>query len=246
MAIGMAPRHGQERREDRDSTELLVSAVSGDRRTARVTALLYFGLAITGTVGFAIIRPAIFAPGDAAATMANLVERPDLARLGIVVELGVVVTQALTALWFFRLFRSVDAFAAGAIAAFGLVSAAAILGSAACLATALEVALEPIGDPGASQLMYLMSDNLWGVGALFFGLWLMPMGWCVLQTTTMPRALGWVLIVGGVAYLLSAFLRYLVPDAATFTAILPMPATVGELWIIVYLALWGTGRRSLA
>ena len=146
--------------------------------------------------------------------------------------MGVVVTQALVALWFFRLFRSVDSFAAGAIAVFGMVNAVAILGSAASLATALDVALEPVGDPGAAQLLYLVSDNLWGVGALFFGLWLIPMGWCVLQSGSMPRALGWVLIVGGVGYVLSAFLRYLVPDAGALADLAAIPATIGELWII--------------
>ena len=55
-------------------------------------------------------------------------------------QLGIVLTQALAAVWFYRLFRSVDTFAAGLIAVFGMVNAAAILGSAAVLATALDVA----------------------------------------------------------------------------------------------------------
>ena len=217
-----------------------------DLRTARVTALLYLGLAITGALGFLLIRPSLFEPGDAAGTLANLVADPGTARLGIALEMAVVVTQALVALWFFRLFRSVDVFAAGAIAALGLVNAVAILGSAAFLATALDVALEPVGDPGAAQMLYLMSDNLWGVGALFFGLWLIPMGWCVLEAGSMPRALGWALIAGGVGYLLSAFARYLFPDAGTLIDLAAIPATVGELWIIGYLLVRGTGRRTPA
>jgi hypothetical protein len=220
------------------------ATADGDLRTARVTALLYLGLAVTGVVSFVLIRSTLFVPGDAAATLANLVDSPGTARLGIAAEMAVVVTQALTALWFFRLFRSVDTFAAGAIAVFGLVNAIVILVSSAFLATALGVALEPVGDPGAAQLLYLASDNLWGVGALFFGLWLIPMGWCVLQTGSMPRALGWVLIVGGVGYLLSAFVRYLVPDVETLIDLAAVPATVGEVWIIGYLLVRGTGRRT--
>jgi hypothetical protein len=216
----------------------------GDLGTARTTGLLYLGLAITGALGFLMIRPALFEAGDAAGTLANLVDNPGLARLGIAVEMGVVVTQALVALWFFRLFRRVDAFAAGAITVFGLVNAVVILGSAASLATALDVALEPVGDPGTAQLLYLVSDNLWGVGALFFGLWLIPMGWCVLQSASMPRALGWVLVAGGVGYVLSAFLRYLVPDAGSLVDLATIPATVGEVWIIGILLLRGVGRRG--
>jgi Domain of unknown function (DUF4386) len=216
----------------------------GDLRTARIAGLLYLGLAITGALGFLLVRPALFEPGDAAGTMANLVEDPALARLGIALEMGVVVTQALVALWFFRLFRSVDAFAAAAIAVFGMVNAVAILVSAAALATAFQVALEPVGDPGAAQLLYLVSDNLWGVAALFFGLWLIPMGWCVLQSGSMPRALGWVLVGGGAGYLLSAFLRYLLPDVGVLTDLVTIPATIGEVWMIGHLLLVGTGRRT--
>jgi hypothetical protein len=220
-----------------------VAPDDGDLRTARITGLLYLGVAITGALGFLMIRPVLFEAGDPAATLANLVDDPALARLGIALEMGVVVTQALVALWFFRLFRSVDALAAGAIAVFGMVNAVAILGSAAFLATALDVALEPVGDPGSAQLMYLVSDNLWGVGALFFGLWLVPMGWCVLQTGSMPRTLGWVLVVGGVGYVLGAFLRYLAPDAGALVDLAAIPATIGEVWIIGHLLLRGTGRR---
>jgi hypothetical protein len=140
------------------------------RTDARTTGLLYLGLALTGLLGFLLVRPRLFDPDDAGATLAHLLENEQLARVGIALELGVVLTQTLAALWFYRLFRSVDAFAAGAIAVFGVVNAVAILGSAAFLATALEVALEPVGDAaGVPQLMYLVSDNLWGVGALFFG-----------------------------------------------------------------------------
>ena len=77
-------------------------------------------------------------------------EHEALARIGIALELGVVVTQALVAVWFYRLFRGVDAFAAGCIAAFGLVNAAAILVSAAFLATALDVALDPAPGGGSA------------------------------------------------------------------------------------------------
>ncbi len=200
--------------------------------TARTTGLLYLGVAVTGMLGFLVVRSRLFEPDDAGATLRHLVEHPQLARFGIALELGVVLTQVLAALWFFRLFRSVDAFAAGAIVVFGVVNAMVIVVSAAFLATALQVAQEPVGDAGNAQLMYLVSDNLWGVGNLFFGLWLVPMGWCVLRAASMPRALGWLLVAGGGAYVLSAFVWALVPDSDTAVDVLAVLATIGELWMI--------------
>ena len=209
--------------------------------TARITALLYLGLAITGMLGFLLVRPSLYAEGDPSATLANLVDREGLARAGIALEMGIVLTQALAALWFYRLFRAVDRFAAGAIAVFGMVNAVVILGSAALLATATQIAADPFGDAASTvQLAYVVSANLWGVGGLFFGLWLIPMGVCVLRSQHMPRALGWVLVVGGGGYMLSAFVTYLAPDAGAVADILVVPATVGELWVIGYLLVRAT------
>jgi hypothetical protein len=204
--------------------------------TGRLTGLFYLAVGIAGVVGFLLIRPMLFHPDDPTATVASLVDNVGLARVGIGVDLVLVIAQALAALWFFRLFRSVDAFAAGAVAVFGMVNAVAILSSTAMTATALDLALAaPDGRLGDPQLMYLVSENLWGVGNLFFGLWLIPMGWCVLRSAAMPRVLGWVLMAGGVGYVLSGFTGYLMPSAELAINALVIPATVGELWMIGYL-----------
>ncbi len=214
-------------------------------RTARVTGLFYLGVAITGLLGFLIIRPQLFAADDPDATLANLIAHESLARAGVAFELGMVVTQTLTAVWFYRLFRSVNSLAAGGIAAFGLVNASVGLVSAAALATAVGVAVDPVGDAAANvQVLYLVSGSLWGVGALFFGPWLIPMGWCVLRSGWMPRVLGWILVGGGLGYVLSAFIRYLVPDAFVVAEALAMPASVGEFWMVGYLLVRGV-RRSV-
>ncbi|SNT64078.1 protein of unknown function [Asanoa hainanensis] len=212
-------------------------------RTARLAGLCYLGNAITGMLGLLLVRPRLFAD-DPQTTLANLVAHESLARAGVALELGMVVTQTLAAVWFYRLFRSVSSFAASGIAAFGLVSATVGLVSAAVLATAVGVSGDPVGDGAANvQLLHLVSESLWGVGAVFFGLWLLPMGWCVLRSGWMPRILGWVLVTGGVGYVLSAFVRYLAPDAPAVAEALTYPAAVGELWMVGYLLVRGVRQQ---
>ncbi|MEU7906923.1 DUF4386 domain-containing protein [Actinoplanes sp. NPDC049118] len=215
-------------------------------RTARTTGLFYLGMAVVAMLGFLVIRSRLFAADDPGATLANLVGNEPLARAGVALEMLMVLTQTLTAVWFYRLFRTVDAFAAGSIAAFGLVNAIVGLGSAALLATAVEVALDPIGDaPATVQLLYLVSGNLWGVGGIFFGLWLIPMGYCVLRSGWMPRPLGWMLIGGGAGYLLGAFIVYLAPEARVVAELVAVPAHIGEFWMVGYLLVHGVRRRAL-
>jgi hypothetical protein len=186
----------------------------------------------------------LYVADDPAGTLSNLVEHTATARLGIVLELAIVLTQALAAVWFYRLFRSVDSFAAGLIAVFGMVNAVAILGSAAVLATALDVADDsslavPGGAAATVQLLYVVSGHLWGVGGLFFGLWLIPMGWLVVRSGWLPRVLGQLLMVGGLGYVLSTFVTYVFANADLAAGLLTVPATIGELWIVGYLIVFG-------
>ena len=218
-------------------------------RTARTTGLLYLTFFVFGILGTLVVPAQLFVDGDAQATLANLVGNESLARLAIALELAIVVTQALTALWFFKLFRGVDAFAAGSLAAFGLVNAVAILTSAAVLASALDVAQDASlatagGSAATVQLLYVGSGHLWGVAGVFFGLWLVPMGWLVLRSGWLPRLLGWVLMVGGVGYVLSAFATYLLDGSELVPQLLTIPATIGELWIMGYLVVLGVRHHT--
>lgn len=219
-------------------------AAQPDVRIARTTGLLYLALGLCGMAGFLLIRPQLFDPADPAATLARLVEYEGLARIGIALELTLVVTQVLAALWFYRLFRPVDRASAGAIAVFATLNGVAFVGSAAFLGAALTVALDPVG-ADASQLMYIVSENFWGVGNLFFGLWLIPMGVAALRSGWTPRPLGWILVGGGVCYLVSAYVNYLAPSAGAISGVLVVPATIGEFWMIGWLLLRGVRRSRL-
>ena len=212
-----------------------------------LAGLFYLGLAITGMFGFLMVRPELFAAGDPARTLANLVERPGLARIGIALELGISIFQALAAVWFYRLFRDTDSFAAGALALYGMVNALVVLASAAFLGAALDAATGPVGaEPTISHLLTLISGRFWQVGTIFFGLWLIPMGWLVLKARFGHRLLGWILIVGGVGYVLNALVAVLFPDSGSWVGYLPIAATVGEFWMIALLLWTGLRRQSPA
>ena len=205
--------------------------------------------------GFLVIRPQLEVAGDPAASLALRLANPELAQLGIALELLIVIAQAGAALGFFALLRERPVSAFGT-AAFGLANALAILGSAALLlgaqAVASDPALAPGGDAAATvALLVTLSGLSWDVGAIFFGLWLIPMGWFAISTLRMPRVLGWILIVGGVGYTLGAVVGAAFPTApALLTELIVLPATVGELWMVLYLLVRGirpsTASRAVA
>ena len=209
-------------------------------RTARLTGLAYLALAVTGMLAFLLVRPRL--QGETAAeTLANLASHPGAAHLLVALELAVVIAQALAAIGFLALWRRDAPIAGAAIAGFGLMNAAAIMGSAAAIATATAVSadptLAPAGDAAATaQLLFEVSDHAWGVGAVFFGLWLIPMGLAGLASRRVPRLLGWLLVAGGLGYVASALVGYGWADApVALVDGLSLVATVGELWMVGYL-----------
>ena len=78
----------------------------------------------------------------------------------------------------------------------------------------------------------------WRVGSLFFGLWLIPIGYIVVSSQRMPMWLGRMLILGGVGYILSAFLLFM-DVRGIGVKLLTIPASVGEFWMIGYLLIFG-------
>lgn len=221
-----------------------VQAQASLNRTARATGLWYLGVAITGLVGFILIRESLYVDGDPAATAANLIENATRARIGIALDLGLVITQTMAALWFYRLFRHVDSFAAASVAALGIVNAVAIMIATAFSATALATAIgdtpAPGGDSAANaQMFYDLNEATWSVAGIFFGLWLIPMGYLVLKSRTMPRVLGFVIIAGGIGYIVATYVGFLLPNAADAADSLTWIAAIGEFWIIGYLLIKG-------
>lgn len=205
---------------------------------ARRAGLAYLALAISGIVGFLVIRGRLVDDDDAAATMANLVGQPGLARAGLAAMLTVVVSQSLAALYFFQMFRHQDSFAAGSLGVFGMMNAAAILVGTAFSATALDLALD-VGPAESVGMLLRLEGATWTVGGLFFGLWLLPMGWLTIRSRTMPAALGWTLVAGGIGYVTSTYLALVAPGLSALAQAITLPATVGELWMVAYLLVRG-------
>jgi hypothetical protein len=211
-------------------------------KTARFTGASYLVLAISGILGFMVFHPKVFVAADPQQTLHNLTTLGSVAKTRLIFELLIIVSQALAAIGFYRLFAEICRSAATAILCWGTVNAVLISVSAIAMNTAIDYAV--VATPTEAekldsiQVLTLIITNAWAIGGLFFGLWLLPMGWVVVKSKRMPLWLGRILIIGGVGYILQTFL-----NAAGLTGmyigLLTLPATIGELWMIGYLLSFG-------
>ena len=211
-------------------------------KTARIAGVWYLILAISGVLGFMVFHSQIFVSGNPEQTLTNLVELESTARIRLLFEFAIVISQALTAVWFFKLFKDNYEWEAWTLGIWGIVNALVIMISAISIASAIGVANSNISITEDKVLLIQVFQNIisnaWGIGGLFFGLWLLPMGYIVIKSKRMPVWLGRVIVLGGIGYLISTVIRYAGIDFS-FNRFLTLPATIGEFWMIGYLLIFG-------
>jgi len=209
--------------------------------TARTAGIWYLLMAISGILGFLIFHPQVFDSEDAQKTLTNLIELESVARTRILLEFAIIVSQALTAVWFYKLFRNINEWAAWAVGIWGMINSVAIMISAISMGAAIEIASSSQSVEDKVLLIELLSSlvaNAWRIGGLFFGLWLIPLGYIITSSKRMPVWLGRTLIAGGIGYLISTTINYIGIESP-LSGYLTVPADVGEFWIIGYLLIFG-------
>jgi Domain of unknown function (DUF4386) len=211
-------------------------------RTARLVGVWYLILAISGLFGFMIFHPQIFVAQDPQKTLNNLINLASIARIRLLFELIIIISQALTAVWFYKLFCNIDKWAAFTLGIWGTVNSVVIMVSAISMNSAIDIANSTFQTYQEKinliQLLGKLISNSWSIGGLFFGLWLIPMGYIVISSRRMPIWLGRILIIGGIGYILQTLINC-IGVQSPYINILVIPATVGEFWMIGYLLIYG-------
>jgi hypothetical protein len=211
-------------------------------KTARLAGVWYLILAVSGILGFMVFHPQIFITNDPQKTLNNLMNLGSISRIRLLFELIIIVSQALAAVWFYKLFYGINKWAATTLGIWGTVNSVVIMISAISMSSSIDIANAsfPTMQEKAVliQLLGGIISNVWSVGGLFFGLWLIPMGYIVISSGRMPIWLGRILIMGGIGYLLQTFIHSLGVQSS-YLDLLIIPATLGELWMIAYLLIYG-------
>jgi Domain of unknown function (DUF4386) len=211
-------------------------------KTARLTGVWYLILAISGLLGFMVYHPQVFVSDDPQQTVNNLIHLGTISRIRLLLEFAIIVSQALAAVWFYKLFYDINKWAAAIVGIWGTVNSVVIMVSAIAMSAAIEMANATLPTLQEKtiliQLLTKIITNAWSVGGLFFGLWLIPMGYIVISSKRMPIWLGRTLIIGGIGYLLQTFSNG-IGIQSSYVNLLVIPATVGEFWMIGYLLIYG-------
>jgi hypothetical protein len=264
-AVGIAQRPGpeakanaqlresalkEEMNPNRNAPRLLEeSTMTSPKRLARIAGVLYLLVFISGVFAQGFVLPKIYAAGDAATTAGNVVANSGLARIGVVADLFQATVFVFLGMTLYILLKHVHQSAARAMVVIVAIGSAIICLNDVFTFESVRVATESsyvaaLGTAGSSALVLLLLDiQHYGfyIAQIFFGLWLVPLGYLAYKSGMFPKALGVLLIVGGACLLVEMLATFLVPDfgEAKINVFVTIPSAVAEILMIGYLLVIG-------
>jgi Domain of unknown function (DUF4386) len=226
----------------------VIDSVTGasPRQLARIAGALYLINIVGGAFAITIVPALIVVQGEAVATAHNVQSHELLYRVGLAAHVLVTVTNIPLAVIFYDLFKAVNRRIA-LLDAFFILVATAI--EAASLVNQFATLALLSGGPYSSALSaaqrqalaYLPGDLShvdYALHTVFFGFDILCMAYLVVRSGFLPRAVGALLALDGLAYLVYSFTDILTPGfAANLVPWIQLPALLGEgslcLWLLI-------------
>ncbi|MDE3073082.1 MAG: DUF4386 domain-containing protein [Pseudomonadota bacterium] len=214
-------------------------------RTARIAGFLYLLVVITGLFTLVYAPGKLFIPGDTSTVASNILVHQALFRADIVVGLLSELFFIATVLMLYRLLKETGPQLAAVMVLLVLLDAPlAFAGTVNQVATLTFLRgadfLAAFDQPQryALAMLFIHLDAQAGVvSEIFWGLWLLPLGWLVSRSGFLPRLLGIWLTINGLAYVLLSATEVLMPQYLEMVSTMTRPILLGEvvftLWLLI-------------
>lgn len=217
------------------------------KNTARLAGLLYLILAALSAFGLTYVPSVIIAPGDAATTVDNIVANESLFRLGVVCNLLTFTVNIFVAVFLYKLLKPVHEGMASLMIILALVGVSIAMLNELNQVAVLLVSGADYSTAFTVPLFLDLYEYGFSITHIFFGLWLLPMGYLIFKSGFLPRFLGVLLIIAGSGYLADFILFFLFPDVGVRVSEFTF---VGEVALLLWLLIKGVnaeqwGKRAL-
>lgn len=213
-------------------------------KTARMAGFMYLLQIPLGVFGILYIPNALWVLGDMAATANNILANEMLFRLSIVSSVLCALVTIVTALFLYKLLKPVNKNYAVLMVICALISAPISMLNELNQVAVLLLLKDPeyLTIFTASQLKTLMAMffdlHEYGIKivGIFFGLWLLPMGYLVFKSNFIPKTIGVLLIIGCVGYLIDFVTFFIFPNLGV---VISEYTFIGEVLMVFWLLIKG-------
>ena len=217
------------------------------RQTARIAGALYLLSAVTAGLPLIYVSAALIVPADATKTAGNILASEGSFRACMVSELIGAITFIFVVRALYQLLAEVSKTQASLMVTLVLISVPItflnVLNEVAALRLLHGGSFLGVVTGAQRDALALLFLNLHGDGVslanIFWGLWLFPFGALVIRSGFIPRILGVLLLLNGVALIVVSLTALTFPahlDSVSRYATLP---ELGELWMIGWLLIKG-------
>jgi hypothetical protein len=221
------------------------TAGASPRQLARAAGALYLVNIVLGAFAIGVVPAMLIVPGDVAATAHNIEAQVLLYRLGLAAHVVVVLTNVPLAVIFYELFRVVDRRVAMLVAFFTMVGTAVetagLLGQFTPLVLLGGTPYAGAVPPAQLQALAYLPGDLSPIGysitGVFFGCYAICLAYLVVQSRFLPGAIGGLMAIDGLGYLVYSFADLVAPGfAAHLVPWIQLPVLAGEgslcLWLL--------------
>jgi hypothetical protein len=218
------------------------------KRLARIAGVLYLFVGIFGGFAEGFVDPKMYVAGNAATTAANVMANPGLIRMGVVAHLLDGTFFIFLAMALYTLLQHAHKSVARAMLILVALATGIICLNAVFQFEAMQVATgngyaSAFGTAGTNAMVLLLLDmQHYGtlIAQVFFGLWLIPLGYLTSKSGMFPKWLGIVLITGGICYLIDLLVAFLLPNfGQKIHGFVIIPSAIAEISMVLYLLVVG-------
>lgn len=219
---------------------------------ARMAGVFYLLTIIMGVFAEVFVRGALIVRDDAAATATNILAHEPLYRFGLAADLIMLACYTAVTLLFYALFKPVGRSLSLLAAFFSLMGIAVLaVNSLTHVAPLLFLGnahyLSPF-ETNQLQSLALMSLKLhtrgYNISAVFFGIYMLLLGYLIFRSNFLPRILGVLMAVGGLSYLTDSFAVFLLPTLAARLPDIAMLGGIAELALCLWLMVRGVNTSK--
>jgi len=218
------------------------------KRLARIAGVLYLLVGIFGGFAEGFVDPKMYIADNAAATAGNIIANSGLVRLGVVAHLLDGTFFVFLAMTLYILLQHAHKSVARAMLVLVALATGIICLNAVFEFEGLRVASDnsyaaAFGLAGSNALVMILLDiQHYGtfIAQVFFGLWLIPLGYLADRSGLFPKWIGAILVVGGACYIVDLLAAFLAPGLGQkMHSFVVIPSAIAEVSMVLYLLIVG-------
>ena len=227
--------------------------MNSNRNPGRFAGLLYVLISIPGIFALIYVPGKLIVDGNATATASNIAAHETLFRLGIAANLISQILFMWVALALYDLLKEVSRRQAALMLTLIVVPVPIVLLNELNAIAALILVrgadfLSNFEKPQRDSLaMLFLNLHSYGfdITAIFWGLWLFPLGLLVYRSGFIPRLLGVLLMLNGFTFPVNSFTSLLLPQYENIVSRWMKPLSFAELLFMFWLLIMGAKPKPL-